>query len=757
MARAARQRWSNIDDAPRQNGGPMMDYLRATRALLLQPITLLRNYPRSALGVDIIAGVTVGIVLLPQALAFSLLAGLPPAMGLYSAIVASIIGALWGSSSHVHSGPTNTASILTFSVLLPIAEPGSAQFIIAAGLVAVMAGIFRLAMGLARLGILVNFVSDSVAAGFTTGAGILIISTQIGPMLRVNLPPTTNLIDTLTMVGAHIRDVHLPSMALGLGTIVLIIVLKRLNSRLPTFLLGVVGASLIAWLFAAEQHGVAVLGDLPASLPPLTALPIFDLELIGNLANGALALAIIGLVEAVSIARAISSQSRQRLDSNQEFVGQGLANIAAGIFSGYPCSGSFNRSVLSFQSGALTAVGNAISGLTVLAASLLLAPLISHLARPVLAGAIALTAYSMIDHRTIARLWRGAKGDALIMFVTLGATLLLPLQFAVLIGVLMSLGYYLLKTSTPQVRTVLPDAAFQNWLHQPDQPLCPQLGVVEVLGDIYFGAVSHVEDRIDQILAANPRQRFLLLRLHSVQHCDISGIRALENIRQTCRNRGGDLFLVYVRAPVMEVMHATGFYERLGADHFLEKESAASYLFHKVLDPAICIYECEVRAFLECQSLPKQTLPELTLPPQISMDDIPAIAARDLWNDLRNHEPVVVVDVREPREFRQGHIPSARLIPLRRMLTERLDLPRSQRIVLVCRNGSRSARAAAHLLTNGFDQVYLLRDGLVSWEAAQLLQATELPRQNEGDPTEIEIINRSERDHTSQSMQRRQG
>ncbi|NNJ11424.1 STAS domain-containing protein [Chloroflexales bacterium ZM16-3] len=706
----------------------MLAYLRSTSTLFTQPIHLLRGYSRAALRADLIAGASVGVVLLPQSLAFSLLAGLPPTMGLYAAILASVIGALWGSSSHLHSGPTNTASILTLSVLLPIAVPGSPEFIAAAGLIAVMAGLFRLLMGVARLGMLVNFVSDSVAVGFTAGAGILIMSNQIEPMLRLKLQSTASLFDTLRSTAGQIGELHLPSLGLGLGTIGLLLLLPRVQRKLPAVLLSVVAGGLVSWGLGMEALGVRVLGELPQSLPPLAALPLLDIDLIGQLSNGALALAIIGLVEAVAIARAVSSHSRQRLDSNQEFVGQGLANIAAGIFSGYPTSGSFNRSALSYQSGAQTGLGNAFSGIFVLAAMFLLTPLIAHLPRPVLAGTLVITAYSMIDRRAMLRIWRGARGDTVIMLITLTATLALPLQFAVLIGVLMSLGYYLLKTSTPRVLAVLPDDTFRHWAYQPGKPGCPQVAVVDLLGDLYFGAANHVEESLYDMLMRVPEQRFLMLRMHSVQHCDISGIRALENILRICRDRGGRVFLVRVRDPVMQVMRSTGFVDLLGDGGFLDEDEAMGLLFHHTLDPAICIYECEVRAFRECQDLPKRGLANgmVALGGHGLTPPVREVLARDLWARLRGASQPLVVDVREPREYRLAHIPEAMLSPLPGILSGPGDLPRDQPVILVCRSGRRSARAAAHLISHGYADVSILQGGMLAWEAAALLTAVEV-------------------------------
>jgi SulP family sulfate permease len=448
----------------------------------------------------------------------------------------------------------------------------------------------------------------------------------------------------------------------------------------------------------------------------------------GRLANGALALAIIGLVEAVAIARAVAGYSRQRLDSNQEFVGQGFANIAAGLFSGYPCSGSFNRSALSYQSGARTAMGNLFSGLFVLVAGLLVAPLLAHLPRAVLAGALAVTAWSMIDLKTIRRLWRGAPGDAVIMSTTLLATLLLPLQFAILIGVLMSLGYYLLRTSTPQVVPVLPDAEFRHWVvDSPHQP-CPELAVIDVLGDIYFGAVNHVEESLLAILARTPNQRFVLLRMHSVQVIDSSGIRMLENVRRLLRERNGELYFTRVREPVLERMAATGFLEQLGADHILDEDAAIGTLFYHVIDPAICIYECERRAFKECYTLPKRTLeggaPPLPLLP-LGESPAPTITARALWEALKGDRSPLVVDVREPREFRQGHVPGAQLVPLPQLLATSVELPRDRPLVLACRSGRRSARAAATLRAQGYSDLRILDGGMLGWEGANLLTAVD--------------------------------
>ncbi|MDQ4147822.1 MAG: SulP family inorganic anion transporter [Pseudomonadota bacterium] len=702
----------------------MLTNLRAAPSLFLRPAEILQTYRPNILRSDLIAGLTVGVILMPQAIAFALVAGLPPQMGLYAAIVAAIAGGFWGSSNQLHTGPTNTASILVLSTLLPFFVPGSPEYLVAAGLLAVLAGLFRLVMGLAGLGMLVNFVSVSVIIGFTAGAGVLILVSELRHLLRLDVSASPNLFMTLQNLLLNLPETHYLSLALGLGTIVLIVLVQRLAPRVPGLLVGIVVATAIVALLGLNQQGVIIIGQLPRSLPPLARLPLFNLELIGQLSTGALAMAAIGLVEATAIARSLASQTGQRLDNNQEFVGQGLANIASGLFSGYPVSGSFNRSVVSYRAGAQTPLASVVSGLFVLVGILVLAPLAAYLPRAALAGILILAAYGMIDRKEMVRIWRGAHGDAAIMIVTLLGTLFFPLQFAVLAGILLSLAYYILKTSAPRVLPVVPDDNFRHLVHQPRKPACPQLGIIDILGALYFGAVGHIEKTIYQHQAKHPRQRFLLLRMHSVDHCDISGIHMLESIVRSYRERGGDVFMVRVRAPVFRLMKSTGFYDHLGADHFLPEDDAIEYLFYKVLDPAICIYESDVRVFKECQNLPRPDYPiEIRLQPTASPDGVVTISPQQLWQQLRGDTPPLVIDVREPREFKRSHIPRAQLMPLSKFLSEPPELPYDRQVVLVCESGRRSTRAAQMLSANGYDNIVVLQGGMVAWHAAGLLEA----------------------------------
>ena len=703
---------------------PLWTGFKHIPAYFLQPIYFFRSYDRRHLRPDLLAGLTLGVVLLPQAIAFSLIAELPPQMGLYTAIVGAIIGALWGSSNQLYTGPTNALSLLVLSVLLNIAAPGTSEFIVAAGLVAVMAGVFQLALGLARLGMLVNFVSHSVVVGFSTGAAILIAINQFPHLLGLEFSS-----HNLAGVTVNLPEVHWPTATLGLGTILLIVLLRRLKPNLPGVLISIIIASVIVFGLNLDEKGVAVIGQLPSNLPPLVELPLFDLDFIARLSTGALAIGAIGLVATTAIARSMAAQTGQRLRSNQEFVGQGLANIAVGFLSGYPCAGSFAASAVNFKAGAQTRLSAMSAGLFVLIGLLGLAPLAIYLPRAALAGVLMVTAYGMINRAEIGRIWQGARGDALIMLFTFLGALFLSIEFAVLLGILFSFALYIVKTSAPRVYPVLPDENFKHFGPQsPDQPSCPQLGILKISGDLYFGAVGHVEETIYEYLEKRPSQRFLLLRMQGVNQTDFSGIHMLESVRHICQERGGDLFLMKAQPPILHLMKSTGFYDQLGPDHFLAEDQAIAYLFHKVLDPAVCIYECHARAFSECQNLPKQTYPvELPLYPTMAANNIPDISPEELWQKLRRGDASeLVIDVREPREFKQGHIPQARLIPLPKILSDRADLAYNDPIVLVCRSGRRSARAACVLQSRGYDNARILRGGMLAWEAAGLLQAIEV-------------------------------
>ncbi|MEM7111827.1 MAG: sulfate permease [Chloroflexota bacterium] len=698
---------------------PAVHYLR-------QPIRFVRGYERENLLPDFIAGLTLTVLLLPQAIAYALIAELPPVMGLYTAMLRGFIGAFWGSSNHLNNGPTNTASLLILSSLLSLFEPGTSEFIVAAGLIAVLAGLIQFIMGLARLGVLVNFVSHSVIVGFASGAGILIALKQIRPLLGLSFSGRS-VVATIQGIATNLVNTHWATAVLGFATIIFLIVIRRISSKLPRALLAMILSSAAIFIFGLDDAGVDVIGELPASLPPFANLPLFDFELIGKLMTGALALAAIGLVESIAIARTIAAQTGQRLDSNQEFVGQGLANIASGLFTGFAGSGSFTRSAVNYNAGGKTPMSAIFSSILLFIAVFAVAPLAAYLPRTALAGVLIVTAYGMIDQEEISRIWYGARGDAVIMVMTLLGTLFLELEFAVLVGIIVSLIRYILRTSTPRVQYVLPDHNYKHFTYQPDKEPCPQLGIIDILGDMYFGAVNHIEEFILKHAEEFPEQRFLLVRMHSVNNCDFSGVHMLESVVRAFRERGGDVFLVRVNPRVQRILESTEFIEYLGKDHVMADDLVISDLFHHVLDPAVCIYECPTRAFKECLNLPKQiALNDISVTPDFTGQKVDTTTPKELWDQLHTHSNgslPLVIDVREPREYRRGHIAEATSIPLSSLFDDGVDFPHERALVFVCRSGRRSRRAASLLQQKGHPNVSIVKGGMLAWEAAELLEA----------------------------------
>ncbi|MCO5197840.1 MAG: SulP family inorganic anion transporter [Anaerolineae bacterium] len=694
-----------------------------------QPAALVREYRLSDIRPDFIAGLTLAVIALPQAIAYALIAELPPEMGLYTAIVAAIAGALWGSSRFLHTGPTNTSALLLLSALLVVAEPDTPEYILYASLMAVLVGLIKLALGVLQQGYLVYFVADSVIVGFTAGAGILIIVNQLKHVLRVQIPNTPSFPLTMYYLFPTITTTHLITLGLGVLTMVLIVLIKRFRPKWPNALLSMVITSFVVFAFNLNARGVITLGELPRALPPLSRPPLFDLNVLEAVFSGAFAIALMGLIEASAISRTIATESGEHLDNNQEFVGQGLASFFSGFLSGFPSSGSLSRTVVNYDAGAQTRMAAILSGVLIAVLSLVFAPLATYLPRAALSGLLIITGWNLINREEMVRIWRSSRGDSLIMMATFAATLLIPLRFAVVAGVAVSFLRYIRRTSTPDVPTVLPNETFEHFTISDDRPVCPQLGVLTIQGSLYFGSVHHIEERIRANLEENPEQKFLLLRMQHVNHCDVTGIHLLESIMRLYRGFDGDLFLMNVRTPVLELMHDTQFDVRLGDDHFLPTERAIAYLFNRVLDPVVCVYSCKVRAWRECQNLPKAEGAELETLIRLDPDEeVPTMSVRQLYERIQANDPPFIIDVREPTEWQQMYIASSQLIPLPKFFQRRLNLPPGRDVVFVCRSGRRSRQVTGLLRKQGWTNVYNLRGGLLSWQSAELpLVTPDLP------------------------------
>lgn len=580
---------------------------------------------RVTLRSDAIAGAIGAAVVLPQGVAFATIAGMPPEYGLYAAIVPAIIAALFGSSWHLVSGPTTAISIVIYSTMSTLAQPGSAAYIELVLMATFLTGVFQLAMGLGRMGVLVNFISHTVVVGFTAGAGLLIMGSQIQHFFGIPMERGMSFAES---VYAFFTDFYLlnPHVTLvGLVTLLTALLVRRLYTKFPYMIAAMIVGSLCALAIDSfpillGSTGIPTVTGLAAALPQFSAPP-FSLEALRKTASIAVAITMLGLTEAVSIARAIGLRSEQRIDGNQEFIGQGLSNIFGSFFSAYASSGSFNRSGLNYEAGAKTPLASVFAALALILILLIVAPLARYLPIPAMAGILFLIAWALIDFKAIRNIVRTSRSETAVLAVTLVATLTAELEFAIYIGVLLSLMLYLKRTSRPRIVDVKPDPTEHSYMltTQSGLPDCLQLKLLRINGSIFFGAVDHVQGILQRVDDENPQQKHLLLEMTGVNFIDIAGAEMLALEAKRRRRLGGGLYLYRVNDDVMGLLTRGGYLDDIGKDNVFPVKSRAVGFIYPKLDTEIC-RSCERRIFREC----KTTLPNGELREEVASAAVPA-------------------------------------------------------------------------------------------------------------------------------------
>lgn len=566
-------------------------------------VSWIRGYGKRYIKADLFAGLTVAVVAVPQSMAYALIAGLPVQYGLYASIVPTIVGCLWGSSAHLITGPTTAVSLVVFSSLSPLARPDTAAYLELALFLAMLVGVIQIGMGVARIGALLNFVSHAVLLGFTAGAAVLIAFKQVPGLLGIQVAKTSVFYEHLFNIVIHLHQTELITLLLGAMTIVVILVVKHSRPNWPGTLIAMVLVGTLVTIFGLDRRGVAVVGAIPRSLPPFSAPDIGDITRIGLLVPGALAIAILGLVEAVSIAKSIADQTRQRLNVNREFIGQGLANVAASLFSGYPGSGSFTRSAVNFRSGGKTPISGVMSGLAVAAMVLAAAPLAAKLPMSALAGVLIVVAYDMVRKEDTARTIRATRSDAAVLVITFLSTLFLNIEFAIYVGVLLSIGLHLAGTSHPRIQSVVPDPKTTKMVPANFGETCCQMDILDIEGSVFFGSAAFVMDDLQRRLRSAPHTANVLIRMHRVNTLDASGIHLLEIVQEEVRQRGGGLFFSGLNHRVFEVFKNSGMLKEIGETHIRTTTGAAiRQAMRESFCPAVCA-ACEVVVFQECPEL----------------------------------------------------------------------------------------------------------------------------------------------------------
>jgi SulP family sulfate permease len=553
---------------------------------------------------DFIAGLTGAIIVLPQSVAFATIAGLPPEYGLYTAMVVPIIAGFFGSSFHLVSGPTTAISIVVFAAISKHAIPGSEEFIAMALTLTFLAGVYQLVFGLAKFGMLVNFISHNVVIGFTAGAALLIASSQVPYILGIEIVKGENFVDTWSALFSGFGEINIYLLIVGLSTLASSIIVKLYKPQLPNLLIGMFVGGFVAFYLSNFTQTIETVGVMPAYLPPLS-MPDFSLNTLKSLAPEAFAIALLGLIEASSIGRSIATKSNQKIDPSQEFIGQGTSNIVASFFSSYASSGSFTRTGVNYEAGARTPLSAILAALVLMLIVFLVAPLIAYLPFAAMASVILVVSYNLIDYKHIKKTFSYSRSESVIFTATFLATLLLELEFAIYLGVLLSLMLFIAKTSTPEIHTLAfgsPASAELRKLQSiRNSPLtqCPQLKIIRVDMSIYFGSINHIQKQISRIID-NQRIRHILIVASGVNFIDLAGMEGLLVEDKRLKKLNGSLYFVAVKSSVLDLMEKAHFIDEIGEDNFFEVKEGAINKIYDRLDQDKCA-KCQALIFRECQ------------------------------------------------------------------------------------------------------------------------------------------------------------
>ena len=589
---------------------------------------------------DAMAGLLGAVLVLPQGIAFATLAGLPPAYGLYTAVIPCIIAALFGSSRHVMSGPTNANSLALFAMLSPLAMAFSPLYIQLALAVTVMVGVMQWLIGALRLGVLANFISPAVLFGFTSGAALLIGVHALPDLLGLAPAPEHSAAAVLGHVLTHLGAAQPLALGAAAITLAVALLLRRLRRNWPYMLIGLVVATALAWAWSRFLHPEATpsaslrtVGQIPVPWPRFE-VPRISWAQAADLIGLAFALTIVALGQAISIAKTVALRSGQRIDANREFRGQGLSNIVGGFFSSYVSCGSMNRSMPNLEAGARTPLASVFSALLLLALVAVSAPLLAQIPMAALAALLVLVALALLDAARWRQLFTLSRSDFGVALATMVATVTIRLEIAILLGMILSLMSFLYRTSKPAMRTMgfdsrgldrqfvvidnSPDAGLEAKKNastdRPEEtprevlPECPQLKLLRMEGEVYFGATQHVADILHALRTQPQPQKHLLVMGKSMNFIDLAGAELWEAELAARRAMGGDLYFHRPRPEVIRMWRKTGFTSVLGPEHqFPDKFTAISTIFNK-LDPEIC-RRCTARIFWECKTAPGPDTP----------------------------------------------------------------------------------------------------------------------------------------------------
>ena len=555
----------------------------------------LKHYRGRDFSADLMAAVIVTIMLIPQSLAYAMLAGLPAEVGLYASILPLVAYAIFGSSRALAVGPVAVVSLMTAAAASRVAEPGSPEYVGAAIALALLSGLMLVAMGLARLGFLANLLSHPVISGFITASGVLIAASQLTHILGIEAGGHT-LIQIVTALAAHIGQTNPYTLAIGAGATALLFWVRTNLKPLLRDRLGIspfasdllakagpVAAVIVttsaAAVFDLGARGVDIVGRIPEGLPPVTVPPM-DTELWGSLATSALLISVIGFVESISVAQTLAAKKRQRVDANHELKGLGAANLAAAFSGGFPVTGGFSRSVVNFDAGAETPMAGVLTALGIAATAMFLTPLFFYLPKATLAATIIVAVLSLVDLGAIKRTFVYSKPDFAAMAATIGIVLGVGVEAGVVSGVALSVALYLWRTSRPHMAVVGQVPGTEHFRNIDRHSVVTSEHVLSVRVDesLYFANARYLEDKLYDMVAARPELKHVVLMCSAVNLIDASALESLEAINERLHAAGVTFHLSEVKGPVMDRLQRADFLDELTGEVFLSQRRAMAEL-----------------------------------------------------------------------------------------------------------------------------------------------------------------------------------
>lgn len=538
---------------------------------------------------DLIAGITVALVLIPQSMAYAQLAGLPPYYGLYASFLPVIVASLWGSSAQLATGPVAVVSLLTASTLAAYVTIGSDEFIAMAIMLALLVGVVQFLLGVFRLGVIVNFLSHPVILGFTNAAALIIGLSQLNKIFGVTKPRSEFFANDIYEVILQIPDTHIPTLIMGVAAIVIMWSLKKYAPKVPGVLVAVALATVVSWYFGFQQHGGQVVGEIPEGLPSLS-MPQLSWDMAVKLLPSAFVISLVGFMEAISIAKAMASKSKQRIDPNQELIGQGLANMVGSLGQSYPVSGSFSRSAVNFNAGAVTGMSAVFTALVVLITLLFLTPLLFHLPQAVLAAVIMMAVFGLINVKAIKHAWQANVHDGLAAIVTFIATLAFAphLDNGIMLGAGLAIVLFLYSTMKPRVAILgrYKDGTLRDVKMNPDLGTDENILAIRYDGSLYFANVSFFEDAILEAQAHKPEAHFTLIVGDGINQLDASGEEILHNVISRLRGNGITVIFSGLKKQVLDTLDRTGLRKTIGEENIFPTADQALESIYAQLDAA---------------------------------------------------------------------------------------------------------------------------------------------------------------------------